>query len=415
MIGKNHSISLIILCGVLIGAINSSYSQELNHSHKNLGTQLADVVKDTVSLHENTWLGNGLLPLKPYDIWKEKVYNKTGVNYIIYLTPQFQFAPKTGDTQINWELDFMGQWDAIRTTKTKGGLKWWGIWNQTFSKYPTSEFANRQNLTIQPNDGDTAPDKSSLSIGVLWWEMEFNDWIAFRAGQLFGQAQYAINEFVDNDRAGFMAGPLAGPQGLNWMEYPTGLGAQVSVWSELFLFSVGFTDAKANGQYLDFDSFVDGKFVYHTELTADPNIGTDKEGSYRILYSYTDKTGTGIENQAGHSIALSAMQNLNDQWGLFARYTKSFDRLPEIRTAFVAGAILSKPFGKTSDKIGLGYMYGEPTASSLRNEHGMEMYWRMQITQRLDLTPDFQIYFTPSKAISNNAIALLGVRARLAF
>lgn len=41
----------------------------------------------------------------------------------------------------------------------------------------------------------------------------------------------------------------------------------------------------------------------------------------------------------------------------------------------------------------LGYFYGAPVDRSLQQEHGMEIYWRAQITKALELTHDFQVCF----------------------
>ena len=45
------------------------------------------------------------------------------------------------------------------------------------------------------------------------------------------------------------------------------------------------------------------------------------------------------------------------------------------------------------DWTSIGYFYGKPIDRSLDEEHGMEIYWRAQITRTIELTPDFQVYF----------------------
>lgn len=56
-------------------------------------------------------------------------------------------------------------------------------------------------------------------------------------------------------------------------------------------------------------------------------------------------------------------------------------RLPEdFRLAAVARFIHVQPFNFNSDKLGVAYICDRPTDSTRKNEHGMEFFWRFQLT-----------------------------------
>lgn len=79
-----------------------------------------------------------------------------------------------------------------------------------------------------------------------------------------------------------------------------------------------------------------------------------------------------------------------------------------------AGFVRLQPFDFSSDTVGLAYIYDRPTDLALRNEHGMELYWRFQLTQLFSVTPDLQVYFTPSKATDGDFSTVFTVRLQLA-
>lgn len=74
--------------------------------------------------------------------------------------------------------------------------------------------------------------------------------------------------------------------------------------------------------------------------------------------------------------------------GIFGRYTQSFERLPEdgFRLAVSAGLVVLQPFGANSDRIGIAYIFDDPSDAALRSEHGIELFWRLQLTQLLSVT-----------------------------
>ena len=375
------------------------------------------VVDEGIAMpHERPHLGDGLIPTARYFEWKVRVANEHELGYFLGYTPQIQLGSRDARWQSNAELDFIGSWTAVRARRTRGELEWWFRWNQTFTKLTTSEFADSQFLTVHTNDGDIGDKGHEVSLSTLWWEQDFLDMIGFRIGQLNAQTMWGINEYLSNDRTGFMAQPLTGPYGTSFMVNEIGLGLQLGVWNEWVYLSLGLQEATANGQYPDFESLARGDLAYFAEFGVTPDFGGPNEGAYRVTYSYIGRTGSGPNERPGHSLVISAKQRIVNQWGLFGRYTQSFERLPEdsFRLAVVAGFVHLQPFGFTSDKVGLAYIYDRPTDATLRNEHGMELYWRFQLTQIFSVTPDLQVYFTPAKATDDDFSTIFTVRLQLA-
>ena len=374
------------------------------------------LTEGTAMPHADAHLGPGVIPTNRYFDWKVRLSDEEAVDYFLGFTPQLQLGSRGGKFHVNSELDFIGDWTPFDSGKMTGELQWWFRWNQTYTTLNTGRFANSQLLTVDPNDGDTGARRSNLAIPLLSWGHYFLNRVGYRIGQLNAQTLYGVNEFLSNDRTDFMAVPLAGPFGTAFMEKPIGVGLQIGAWNDLVYGTAGLQEATATQEYPDFSSLARWEMAYFAELGLTPWFGTDLEGAYRITYSYIGRTGPGPNEGPGHSVVVTASQRIHDRWGLFGRYTQAFRRLPQddIRLAVVAGVVRLGPFGFSSDRVGIAYIFDKPSDGSLRNEHGMELYWRFQLTQLFSVTPDLQVYFTPSKAMDDDFTVIGGLRLQLA-
>ena len=365
--------------------------------------------------HDRPHLGPGVIPTERYFIWKVRMLEEHELQWYLGFTPQVQVGTLDGAWHVNSEADFIGEWEPFKLRRTRGQLEWWLRWNQTYTALTTAEFARREDLVVQTNDGDTGDRNYSLSIATLWWEQTLFDFVGFRIGQLNAQTMYGLNEYLSNDRTSFMALPLSGPYGTGFMEAPIGLGIQAGFWNDWAYASGGVQEATANQEYPDFQSLAAGELAYFAEVGVTPRYETDDEGAYRVTYSYIGRTGDGAANQPGHSLVVSAKQRIRGRYGLFGRYTQSFNRLPEdgFRLAVVGGLVFLQPLGFESDRVGIAYIFNAPSDGALRNEHGIETFWRLQLTQLFSVTPDVQLYFTPARSASRKPVAIFGLRIQL--
>ena len=60
----------------------------------------------------------------------------------------------------------------------------------------------------------------------------------------------------------------------------------------------------------------------------------------------------------------------------------------------IQSGITSKTFGH--DLIGLGLSWGGPSDRSRRDQYGLEIFYAMQLTNNITVTPDIQITIYPS-------------------
>ena len=105
------------------------------------------------------------------------------------------------------------------------------------------------------------------------------------------------------------------------------------------------------------------------------------------------------------------------------RWSRAVRRMTDIRQVFAAGFLFTRPFGWDDDTLGLAAWRASPEpnldpppdAMPYRAEYGLEAFWRMQLTDHLELTPDLQLILDPAKDTSRDQVLIAGVRLRLVF
>lgn len=111
---------------------------------------------------------------------------------------------------------------------------------------------------------------------------------------------------------------------------------------------------------------------------------------------------------------MSADQNLSDDYGVFLRYGGNDGGINSIRHLLAVGFSFLTPFGRPNDQAGIGVSFTHPSSNDLRDEYSVEAYYRLQLTEGIELSPDAQVIFDPS-AGSQDVVGVFGLRLRLLY
>ena len=65
--------------------------------------------------------------------------------------------------------------------------------------------------------------------------------------------------------------------------------------------------------------------------------------------------------------------------------------------------------------FGVGLAWGQPEDSSFRDQYVTELFYRFQVSSKIQITPGFQVIFDPSKNIDDDMIGIFGFRVRMVF
>jgi hypothetical protein len=211
-----------------------------------------------------------------------------------------------------------------------------------------------------------------------------------------------------------MARPLAAAGGAQWVgNNDIGLGINALYWKTPFYISVAVMDGKANRNYPDFKSLVDAEFLYLAEVGLERDVDGPNEAAIRITYSYLDLTD---KSGPGQSLMISGDMLFNGVWGIAARYSRSFKRFTSDYKELVSlGFLWEQPFSRSQDLAGLGVFTGKPSDPDHNWESGIELFYKLQLTNAISLLPDIQYWFRNDQNSSAVQTWIFGLRSEIEF
>ncbi len=72
-----------------------------------------------------------------------------------------------------------------------------------------------------------------------------------------------------------------------------------------------------------------------------------------------------------------------------------------------------KPFGRATDRVGIGATWGRPVAAPHRDQFAIEVFYRLEAVEGIAVTPDVELIPAPANEPDRDVVALLGLRVRL--
>ena len=80
------------------------------------------------------------------------------------------------------------------------------------------------------------------------------------------------------------------------------------------------------------------------------------------------------------------------------------------------GVGLDGPIGaRPDDLLGIGFGWGQPEDRSLRDQYVTEIFYRVQLTPKIQVTPGYQVIFDPSLTEEEDVVGIFGLRLRVVF
>ena len=349
--------------------------------------------------------------LNPWFDFKKRVYKKLGLEYGLTYTSVYQVATKSLDEfqaaggifalQMKWNL--LG-----RKSPDKGSLVF--------------QLQNRHRLgtNIPPNSlneniGSSVSTARSFSdfgwavTDLHWQQSLYNHHLGFVIGKQHFTSY--LNLFaLSSSKTGFL--------NKNFSENPAiafpkqGLGALVYIHPNNNLYMLtGLTDANGDPQKSGLNTFF-GESEYFTAVEIGWISSFDKRNfnNIHIIGWHSDKREK-ADVPEGWGVAVSAEWRFEEKWLPFFRAGWSEGEAAPLQANISGGLGV---YLKSHDVVALGLNWGKPSSDGLRDEYTMELFYRIQITQILAITPDVQLIIDPSNNPDDDFIAVLGIRARVA-
>ncbi len=364
---------------------------------------------------------------KPYFKWKANLAQDYGFNFgwdytSVYLKSTDSLQG-TSDEASGGMVRFFGSWELLgRGTDTTGTMVF--------------KLENRHRY------GGTAPNGFSLgslgNIGVIeppfsnqgtrltnwYWKQSWNQ------GQVVALAGFLdVTDYVDVFAMGspwnhFMNFSFStGSAAISLPEDAT-LGAAVGGWLSDEVYIIGGledTNSDPTDPFEGFNTFAnDNEYFKHIEIGR--TTSRDRaflDNVHLTLWQVDERDAAGVED--GWGAALSWSHFYGDKWMPFVRAGFAEDGGSLLENSVSAGVgYRPKTVGTApGDLLGVAVNWGQPNetvfGSDLDDQYTAELFYRIQVTKEIAITPDVQLLFNPALNPDEDMITVFGLRTRMAF
>lgn len=345
----------------------------------------------------------------------EKLNESVGLDLGLAYTIVYQHATEAQGPRdaAGGDLDFFGTWRLLGSEE-EGNLGKIGFFTETRHSYtsiPPAELSLSIGSLWKTTDGF---DTQKFSLTQLWWQQHlFDDRVLMRIGKI-DQGNVINTNRLKSDDLFFLNQAFSGNPAL---PFPgTGLGAAIALApTDLLSIRASFSDANGNKETAGFDTFFDdAEYFTAVEVGLRPLFEKIWRGNYRFTFWHIDeREKAGLPS--GHGFALSFDQEVTQSVRALLRYGYADNGGLEVRHILSGGVAIADPFGSTDDLLGVGAAWGEPQDSSLRDQYVTEVFYRVQLTPNIQLTPGYQVIINPSENPDDDVIGVFEIRFRLFF
>ena len=366
--------------------------------------------------------------------FKDDVYDKIGLRFGFSYQMLMQSASATVpnsefDTAVGDWWGFLTKWTLLNKGSENEGLF-------VFSMFERGAVGNN---AVPSNFG-------LLDVGSITTNVEYTSW-DFEIENLYWEQNLALkkskfqcrigNQVVTtllspfrfkDARVSFTTGPWAFHP---TVPYPTfGFGAALKWWPDKesgFYVAGSLNDMNGdpNLQGFDWSTVSRGEFFYGVEVGLNRNRAKDDYDHWHLLVFYADERSTRspdtLPNKAGGGFRLLGEKQW-DRWIGFASYTYNTAQGGGVggtlsEHTLTAGVAYLNPFSiRGEGAISLLYMnpIEEIFAEQVRNQYGLETYWRISLTNNIWITPGIHLVFNPSLNQEDDFIAIPQLKFRVA-
>ena len=367
------------------------------------------------------WPARGRFTLTPqltdaYVEFNRRLWNKHGIAYLFAPTIMMQRGSQGGNQNFTANEQYNGIFVWRLLNETRIGTGYFVFSNLHLRQLTRTSGANfSQSLGINYFSSDS-PVNSEVIKGLLWRHELPGDLLTLFVGH---DEIAGINlgcRYACDDTQSFLSTPLSANPTSTLPGQGTMVEANLKLTRSMIL-ETGVSDASGDGNINFSRVFDDGRLAYAGALKFENPFKSTGNGIYKFTYYKVDSTGqrgTSSFKKASQGLSIQVDQDFGDL-GVFAKYSKAFQRKGSIGQFASAGVVWKKPFGHDEDLLGLGVGWVDPTAANTNNEYVAEAYYRLQLTPIVSVTPSAMLVMNPSNNPDTNTEAVFSLRSRAHF
>ena len=353
--------------------------------------------------------------LWPADLTMNKLRKMKRLSLAATYTVLNQYATETPDgVRHNWatgRFDLSGGWKAYDhggnagtfSILVRSGVNL-GV-SQQFNL--SDDLGSGLFLNCLPGGGPQEP----ITLNILYYRQDFyQKKMALYIGKIHPNEFISLSLYNNDERSQFLNaendGNLTVPSDGT---YAGGAAFEYQVTQHIYMHAV--TVDTEGAQQTNLKTLADKKYMNAIELGWKDGAPTQQEHLFRFLV-WRDDTAT---QGSGAGLGFGSDYELKSGWAPFGRLGIGTDTGSNIKRVFDAGIANIRPFGRSGDMFGASLTITDPSHGAKHHESLFETFYRVRLTQSLELGPDLEVSVHPTNSVKQYTTALLGLRMKMIF
>jgi porin len=375
------------------------------------------------SLREDRFKRIPIIEVRPWRVLRNKVMaaesslnQRIGLelglaNTIIYQTDPYAPTPHHATVQ---NFDIYGAWHLIDSATFGSGMVGFVFRDRTnIGPITGNQLSADVGLPWSVNNSGSA---GYSRFNQVWWQQSmFKDTLKIQIGKIDDKTHFNTNRAASSDGREFMMQSLVYSQTIAFPAVGLGFNIHYAPVSWFYL-DAGLSDANGNPQRKPNDSvnsFFQGNYFEAVEAGFSPDLRALwsglGEGHYRLMGWHTARTE---QHAGGAGVALSADQEIPNDLVTFLRVGYCPAKVYRTTTEVDTGIVSVAPFGREADRLGAGLTWAKPVQTPDRDQVAMELYYRFEVVEGIQVTPDVEFVFNPALRPGAGFQPVFGLRLR---
>lgn len=302
--------------------------------------------------------------------------------------------------------------------------------NKMFIHLETGQGSIESQLKVFSNvNRDSDESDGAISVTEAWYEHAFSEsGFKLNIGKIDATSGVDENAYANDETEQFLGNIFRNSSVVDFPD-DNSFGVKVAYESDKADVSLQYLSADGLWKDVTKNIFVSG------QLNLKPEFIKEKEGNYRF-YGWTNTkqyvkwTDSSKNNENNYGFGVSFDQQLTDKTGAFARYGWKNQEVYcagsdfSLSQSWSLGLQFAAKLISSEDILAVAYGqvipssdYKDVNGFNAKTENHVEVYYKLQITDYLSVTPDIQVIENPygGDAGNNDTIFVGGIRMQISF
>jgi porin len=353
--------------------------------------------------------------LRPIDMLVDHSIEPLRLKFGATYTVVNQYAVITPDgvphDQPSGRLDFTGAWTVYDHESTAGSISLLIRSGTNIGMSQQFNLSDRLGSGLYLNCLQGGGPQQPITVNILYWRQDFlNKRLSFYVGKIHPNEYVTLSMFNNDERSQFLNGANDGNLSVaSDGTYAGGGAVELQATRHVFVHALAVDTEGAAQRTIA--TLVDRKYAEGVEVGWSSGSLGEKYRLYRAGMWRDDTRDRG----SGYGGGFEFDRELYDGWTPFGRFSFATKTGTAVKNEYGLGLAQVHPFGRRGDMFGAAFNYSQPNAPAKHHESVFESFYRLRLTQAVEIGPDVEVSIHPTYATRAYTTTLLSARMRISF